>query len=54
MTLEDLINADDPTSSYPFFYNPGLFKALEDGWSLFRPEQEFMSMVGNQGDWKLR
>ena len=54
-TLENLINADNPTSSYPFFYNPGLFKALEDGWLLFRPEQEFLSVVGqNTADWRLR
>ena len=25
-SLEDLISADNPTSSYPFFYNPGLFR----------------------------
>ena len=55
VTLEDLIKADNPSSSYPFFYNPGLFKALEDGWHLFRPEQEFLSLVGqNTAEWRLR
>ena len=55
LTLEDLIKADNPSSSYPFFYNPGLFKALEDGWHLFRPEQEFLSLVGqNTAEWRLR
>lgn len=52
-TLENLMNADNPTSSYSFFYNPGVFQALEDGWSLYTPDQEFLSVTRSQPDWRL-
>ena len=52
-TLEQLSTADNPASSYPFFYNPGLFKALEDGWSLYTPDQEFLSLTSGNQDWRL-
>ena len=52
-TLEQLSTADNPASSYPFFYNPGLFKALEDGWSLYTPDQEFLSLTAGNQDWRL-
>ena len=34
----------DPASSYPFFYNPG-FQPLEDGWCLFRPQEELAAVI---------
>ena len=43
-TLEDLSGVENPASSYPFFYNPG-FKSLEDGWVMFRPEEEYAALV---------
>ena len=31
-----------------------LVRALEDGWLLYRPEQEFLSLVGaSSADWRL-
>jgi len=51
-TLEDLSGVEDPTSSYPFFYNPG-FKPLTDGWYLFRPEEEYAALIqGSEGTWR--
>lgn len=55
VTLEGLAGVENPESSYPFFYNPG-FKALEDGWCLFRPEEEFVALVQGQGgesEWRI-
>ena len=43
-TLEELSGVENPASSYPFFYNPG-FKSLEDGWVMFRPEEEYAALV---------
>ena len=54
-TLEELSGVENPASSYPFFYNPG-FKALEDGWCLFRPEEEFVALMsggGGEADWRM-
>ena len=31
-----------------------MVRALEDGWLLYRPEQEFLSLVGaSSADWRL-
>jgi len=43
-TLTSLSRVDEATSAYPFFYNPG-FKALVDGWCLFRPEEEYAKIL---------
>jgi len=53
VTLEELSGVENPASSYPFFYNPG-FKTLEDGWCLFRPEEEFVGLVqGGVAAWRM-
>ena len=53
VTLEALSGVENPASSYPFFYNPG-FKTLEDGWCLFRPEEEFVGLVqGGVAAWRM-
>uniref|UniRef100_A0A0K2USV3 Myotubularin related protein 9 [Monodelphis domestica] n=2 Tax=Lepeophtheirus salmonis TaxID=72036 RepID=A0A0K2USV3_LEPSM len=52
-TLEKLSAIDDLTRSYPFFYNPN-FKQIEDGWSLFQPEEEFSKLVhSNNKEWRI-
>ena len=55
ITLELLSEVENPAISYPFFYSPG-FKALGDGWCLFRPEEELtvlMSAQGEEGAWRM-
>ena len=53
-SLEDLSLADSPSSSYPFFYSPGLQSAGScDGWSLFPPEQEVMAVTGGSQQWRV-
>ena len=43
----------DISSSYAFFYNPG-FKAIEDGWSLFQPEEEFAKIIHSaDSEWRI-
>ena len=46
-SLEDLISADNPTSSYPFFYSPGLLAAAtSDGEAVFRDLLSGFPLVG--------
>lgn len=52
-TLELLSGVQEATSAYPFFYSPG-FKALEDGWHLFRPEEEYGKIVkSGEAAWRV-
>jgi len=51
-SLEQLAQVKEPTASYPYFYSPG-FRALEDGWCLFRPEEELAKLLkGADTDWR--
>lgn len=53
VTLQALSGVEEISSSYPFFYNPG-FKALEDGWHLFRPEEEYAKIVSRpECGWRI-
>jgi len=52
-SLEQLAQVKEPTASYPYFYSPG-FRALEDGWCLFRPEEELAKLLkGGESEWRL-
>ncbi len=43
----------DISRSYPFYYNPG-FKAIEDGWTLFQPEEEFSKLIYSaDSEWRI-
>lgn len=45
--------AVDISRSYPFYYKPQ-FKQLEDGWSLFRPEEEFAKLIhSSDSNWRI-
>ena len=53
-SLTNLSLADNPVSSYPYFYNPGLLSATtSDGWSLFPPEQEFLAVTAGSQEWRI-
>ena len=53
-SLTELSLADNPVSSYPFFYSPGLLAAAtSDGWSLFPPEQEFLAVTAGSQEWRI-
>jgi hypothetical protein len=41
------------TRSYAFFFKPS-FRALEDGWLAFEPEEEFAAVVrATDADWRV-
>ena len=53
-SLTDLCLADNPVSSYPYFYSPGRLSATtSDGWSLFPPEQEFLAVTAGSPEWRI-
>lgn len=53
VSLERLINIDDTTKLYPFFYRP-MYNIIEDGWTAFRPETEFNKLVTTCSDeWRI-
>ena len=53
MVFMNTFQVKEPTASYPYFYSPG-FRALEDGWCLFRPEEELTKLLKGGGtDWRL-
>ncbi|XP_077147827.1 myotubularin-related protein 9 [Ranitomeya variabilis] len=51
-SIEALSTLDSITLMYPFFYRP-MFEVTEDGWSSFRPEQEFELLTVETEDWRL-
>ncbi|KAM4042307.1 myotubularin-related protein 9 [Anomaloglossus baeobatrachus] len=51
-SIEALSTLDSITLMYPFFYRP-MFEVTEDGWSSFRPEQEFELLTSETEDWRL-
>ncbi|XP_069584481.1 myotubularin-related protein 9 [Ranitomeya imitator] len=51
-SIEALSTLDSITLMYPFFYRP-MFEVTEDGWSSFRPEQEFELLAVETEDWRL-
>jgi hypothetical protein len=43
----------DISRSYAFYYNPG-FKAIEDGWTSFQPEEEFSKLIHcADSEWRI-
>ncbi|KAL0281646.1 UNVERIFIED_CONTAM: hypothetical protein PYX00_002571 [Menopon gallinae] len=53
VTLERLINIEDSSKLYPFFYRP-MYNIIEDGWTAFRPETEFNKLVTAYADeWRI-
>lgn len=53
VSLERLINIEDTTKLYPFFYRP-MYNIIEDGWTAFRPETEFNKLVTTYSDeWRI-
>ena len=53
-SLEDLSLATSPSSSYPFFYSPGLTHTAScDGWTLFPAEQEVRAVTGGSTQWRV-
>lgn len=53
VTLERLINIEDSSKLYPFFYRP-MYNIIEDGWTAFRPETEFNKLVtAYADDWRI-
>ncbi|XP_073529990.1 myotubularin-related protein 9 [Phyllobates terribilis] len=51
-SIEALSTLDSITLMYPFFYRP-MFEVTEDGWSSFRPQQEFELLTLETEDWRL-
>ena len=42
-----------PFHLYPFHYT-ATFKIIEDGWSLFQPEEEFAKIINSSSmDWRI-
>lgn len=53
VSLDRLINVDNISKLYPFFYRP-IFSVIEDGWTAFRPEFEFNKLVTTYPDeWRI-
>lgn len=53
VSLDRLINIDDISKLYPFFYRP-IWNLVEDGWTAFRPESEFTKLINTYPDeWRF-
>ena len=43
----------DISCHFAFYYTPG-FKAIENGWAMFRPEEEFAKIIHrSDSDWRI-
>ncbi|XP_058060249.1 myotubularin-related protein 9 [Anopheles bellator] len=51
-SIEQLSNLEETKMLYPFFYIP-MYSILEDGYALYRPEQEFAKLLANGDEWRL-
>uniref|UniRef100_A0A182Q0D6 Myotubularin phosphatase domain-containing protein n=1 Tax=Anopheles farauti TaxID=69004 RepID=A0A182Q0D6_9DIPT len=52
-SIEQLSNLEETRMLYPFFYIP-MYNILEDGYALYRPEQEFGKLLANgDNEWRL-
>lgn len=52
-SLENLSRIEDYSLYYPFYYRP-LYNILEDGWTMYRPEEEFAKLLsGDSSEWRL-
>ncbi|KFB35827.1 AGAP003266-PA-like protein [Anopheles sinensis] len=51
-SIEQLSNLEEAKMLYPFFYIP-MYNMLEDGYSLYQPEQEFAKLLATSDDWRL-
>ena len=53
VTLDRLINIEDISKLYPFFYRPN-FMVIENGWDAFDTESEYKKLVSTCPDeWRF-